>query len=389
MEKKKTSKIKENIDKAKNKIVSRIKKIEDENTNNIYDYVSYYGKYSFSYKKFNEIDNLIFSFLAYINLEGIVSSNERNKLTLNEIKKIYFEKYTKKDIDKLMFTTREAVKLLDLLGDSHRYKDINVYNYLYVGDENSQFSAATFEINKKLCYVAFEGTDMLISGWEEDCKMAYNFPVTAQILAKKYLDRFTLKNVKLIVGGHSKGGNLALVSSMYSNYFVKKKIINIYSNDGQGLRKAQIESKYYEKIKDRYIHIIPNSSIVGLLLRHENNYIVVKSNMPGLLSHDMLTWQVSFDHLEKARLSRFSKVFDDGFLSWLDKYDDEKRKLFVKSVFDILRENNIETLLQFKENYKELIKVIKSSKNINPMVKEMTLDLVKVIAKTNLEYPLL
>ena len=201
-----------------------------------------------------------------------------------------------------------------------------MYNYEYVGDEASQFSCVTFEINKKLLYVAYEGTDQLISGWEEDCKMAYEFPVKAHVLAKNYLRRFIFTSSKIIIGGHSKGGNLALVASMYCNYFVKRKIIKIYSNDGQGLRKSQLESKYYSKIEDRYVHIIPNNSIVGLLLRHKNNYIVVKSSKTGILAHDATTWLVEDDHFKYDKLSRLSRVFDEGFSNWLNMYDDEKEK---------------------------------------------------------------
>lgn len=385
---KKNNSISKKIKEAKLEITKKLEEIKEEKSNNFFDYVSYYGDNTFKDKEFNEVDNIIFSMISYIDFSDIVSSDEKNKITISEASELYHKKYTNRQINNNITAIREASKLLKLLAKSKRFKDVKLFNYLYIGDDSSQFSAVTCEINKKLYYVSFEGTDKLLSGWEEDCKMAYNFPVRAHVYAKKYLDKFTMKPVKLIVGGHSKGGNLALVSSMYSNYFVKKKIIKIYSNDGQGLRKAQIESKYYQKIKSRYIHIIPNSSIVGLLLRHDNDYIVVKSNMPGLVSHDAASWQISYDHFEKTKLSRFSKVFDEGFSSWLDKYDDEKRKLFVREVFNIFYSNNLKTLNDIKLKKELLTKLIDKSKEVNPVVKDMVKDLLKVIAKTNLEYPL-
>lgn len=388
MENNQISKIKETIQKAKLEVTQKIKKVKENSSNNYYSYLTYYGSNTFEHRQFNEIDNLIFATLSYVDFSGIVSENDKDKKTIEQVSKEYFDKYTEKEIKELFVSNREGVKLLKELAKTKRFKDIKLFNYLYKGDENSQFSVVTCEINPKLYYVSFEGTDKLLSGWEEDCKMAYNFPVEAHVYAKKYLDRFILKNVKLIVGGHSKGGNLALVSSMYANHFVKKKIINIYSNDGQGLRKAQIDSNYYKKIKDRYIHIIPNSSIVGLLLRHDNDYVVVKSNMPGLVSHSPNTWQVSYDHFEKTKLTRFSKVFDDGFTKWLDKYDDEKRKIFVKEIFNIFYSNNLKTLQDITLKKELLVRLINTSKTIDPLVKEMAKDLLKVIGKTNLEYPL-
>lgn len=353
---------------------------------NVFDYSKYYGNYTFKEKEFNEVDNIVFSYLSYIDFTGVVKEN-RDKITIREA----YEKFVKiyKPRNKEMLAIKNAIKLFEVVKDTKRFGDVILKNYSYVGDDISQFSAITFMLDKKTCYVAFEGTDSLISGWEEDCKMAYHFPVEAQILAKNYLDKhFTMKKYNLIVGGHSKGGNLALTSSMYANYFVKKKIKKIYSNDGQGLRKAQIESKFYEKIRNKYIHIIPNYSIVGLLLRHENNFVVVKSSKRGFLAHDLSTWQVSYDHLEKEHLSRSSKVFYDGFSRWLDKYDDEKRKMFVKEIFDIIRKNNIKDLMEIQLKKELILNVVKQSKEINPMVKEMTIDLFKVIGKTNFEYPL-
>lgn len=353
---------------------------------NIIDYVEYFGDYSFKERPFNEVDNIIFSCLAYVDFNGILPES-RKILTIEEAYIIFKDTY--KPRKKEMLAVKNANALFEKVSKSKRFKDIGLLNYKYMGDDVSQFSAITFMLDKKNYYVAFEGTDSLLSGWEEDCKMAYHFPVEAQVLAKNYLDKnFTMKKCNIIVGGHSKGGNLALVSSMYANYFVKKKIKSIYSNDGQGLRKAQIESKFYQKIESKYIHIIPNYSIVGLLLRHKDNYVVVKSSKKGFLAHDLLTWQVSYDHLEKDLLSRSSKVFDEGFTKWLDNYDDEKRKLFVTEVFKIMKENGIKDLMEINLKKELILNIIKQSKEINPLVKEMTIELFKVIGKTNFEYPL-
>ena len=350
---------------------------------NIVDYISYYGRHTFDDKEFNEVDNLIFSMLSYVDYSDIF----RKDITIGEAGELYIEKHGDKKY--VLSSINDGIEVLKGVYKSNRFKDIVMSNYYYDANEKSQFSAVTFKINKRLYYVSFEGTDSLLSGWEEDCRMAYKFPVKAHLKAIDYLNRnFLLKHCDLIVGGHSKGGNLALVASMYASIIVKRKIKTIYSNDGQGLRKAQINSKFYKSIRDRYIHIIPNYSVVGLLLRNEDNYVVVKSNKKGFFSHSGLTWQVSYDHLEKEHLSRFSKVFDDGFSKWLDKYDDEKRKMFVEEVFKLFYENDIKSIEEIKLNKEFLITLFNTSKTLDESVKEMAKDLIKVIAKTNLEYPL-
>lgn len=352
-------------------------------------YIDNYKDYNFDEKEFNEVDNVIFSILAYINFDNIVSSNDKNKITIEKAADIYFNKYNKKDLKNNIIAIRGAIKILDIIKNTKRYKDILMFNYEYIKGENEQFKAITFMIKEKLYYVAFEGTDELISGWMEDFRMAYTFPVEAQISAKNYLNKnFLFKKCQLIIGGHSKGGNIALTSSMLCNIFIKKKIIKIYSNDGQGLRKKEIESKQYKLIENKLTTIIPNYSIVGLLLRGKN-YTVIKSSKKGLMAHDATTWVVEENHFKRDNLSRFSNVFNDGFSKWLDKYDYDKRKIFVNEITKLLKENEIESLLQIKEKKTLLIKIIKSTKDIDPFVKSMMLDLVKIINKTNLEYPII
>lgn len=351
---------------------------------NLFDYIKYYGEYTFVDRAFNEIDNVILSMLSYVDFDLI---KEKNNITIEEAYSIF-----EKDFDpqkKEMFAVKNGIKIFKIVSKENRFKNIKLSNYKSVGDDDVQFSAITFNLYDNNYYVAFRGTDELVSGWEEDFKMSYHFPVEAHSLAKEYLDKyFTRKKCNLIVGGHSKGGNLALVSSMYANYFVKRKIKKIYSNDGQGLRKAQLESNYYKKIEKKYIHIIPNYSVVGLILWHKDNYIVVKSSKKGVQAHDACTWQVSFDHFEKENLSRFSKVFDEGFTKWLDTYTDEDRKIFVKNIFNILKDNGIVNLVDIKIKKDLIINILNSSKEIDPLVKRMTMDLIKIINKTNFEYPL-
>ena len=376
------------VKKIGKKISDVINEVKESINYNYFDYIDEYGDYTFEEREFNEVDNVILSMLTYVDYNGIVSENDKDKKSVFCVSKEFFSKHNKSELKKAIIPTKMGIKLLDKISRTRRYRDVLLFNYLYVGSPDSQFSALTFDLGNRLYFIGFEGTDTLISGWEEDCKMAYTFPVEAHKLAKKYLRKYTFKNAKLIIGGHSKGGNLALVSSMYTNFLVRWKIKRIYSNDGMGLRDEQMNSRKYKRIENRFIRIIPDSSIVGLLLRHKDNYIVIKSNMPGLISHDTSTWQIDRDTFSRTNLTRFSKVFDDGFSRWLDKYNDEERELFVKEVFDVMRENKIETLLDFSNNYMLIFNVLKSSKKLDIVVKDMAKDLIKVITQTNLEYPL-
>lgn len=344
----------------------------------ILDYIKKYGDYTFLEKEFNEVDNVIFSVLTYVNFDSIISKNKKLKKTINAVANEYFLKHPKKENKKIISSKKNGLKILDAIKNKRRYKDLLLYNYLYIGSENQQFSALTIRINKSTIYISFEGTDGLISGWEEDAKMTYLFPVEAQKNAIKYLNGYSATKDKIILGGHSKGGNLALVSAMYCTSSIKNRILKIYNNDGPGLRLKQIESYRYKLVNKKLIHLIPNYSVVGLLLRHKK-YIVIKSNKKSILAHNPLTWIVKNNTFERTELSKFSLVLDESISKWLNKYDDTIREKLVITLFDICRNIDLKDLVEIKKNKLLLIKLLISVKNINPEVKEIVRDLISMI----------
>ena len=196
--------------------------------------------------------------------------------------------------------------------DSKRYKDCYLYHYVYDANSIYQFSAISIEYMKNRVYVSFEGTDQMISGWKEDFLLGINYPTVTHMKAIDYLNHFyTISSKKIIVGGHSKGGNLALVSAMNCNFFVRKKIQKVYNVDGPGLLKRQFESKKFARILPIYTHIVPDDSLVGVLL-HSDHYQIVDTDVEGVLAHDILYWKVKDDSFVSDKLSSFSKTLGEG-----------------------------------------------------------------------------
>ena len=356
---------------------------------NVIDYIKRYGDKTFDEKKFNEVDSLIFSLLSYVEYNGIVSKNFFNKRTIEEVGIDYFSINDKRKLKKKFVSNKMGIEILKNIYNKKRYKDLLMFNDVYISDEKQQFSAVSIELEPGLVFVSFEGTDYQISGWEEDFCMVYQFPVLSQKRAINYVNRhFTISNRKLIFGGHSKGGNLAVVASMYCNFIVRGKIINIYNNDGPGLRKKQLESRNYSLIHDRLIHIIPNYTVVGLLLRHKENYRVIKSNRRSILSHAVVTWEVEDNHFKEAKLSTFSKILDEGMIKWLDNYDDKQREKFVTSLFDIFRNADIHNLLEIMNNKRVILKLIRESSNMDVETRKMILEFIPYMFKYYGEYQL-
>lgn len=331
---------------------------------NLYSYIDKYGCYTFEEVAFNDVDNIVFSALSYVDFEEIVSPNRFFPITVSMAGDKYFNKHT--GDERNILSIREAIKMLRYMKDTRRYGNLRLYNYIYEESDDEQFSALTIEINPKLVFVSYEGTDHLVSGWKEDFMMSYMFPVASQKRAVDYLNKhFFFRNKKIILGGHSKGGNLAMVAAMYANFLVKDKIVSIYNNDGPGLLEEQFNSKYYKSIEERLVHIIPSNSVIGLLLYHKDNYKVVRSSRNGLLAHDLFTWVIKENGFMEGTLDTFNESFSNNLIDWLKKYDIKEREKFILSLFDIFDRANVNSFIDVMENKKLIFSIISESKNLD------------------------
>ena len=344
---------------------------------NVYNYIDDYGIYSFNERKFNEVDAVIFSFLSYVDFSNILN---KEKHTISEIGRMHLGLHQRNE--KNIIAVSDATKLLNYLKDCKRYKDCLIYNYEYIGNKKVQFGAISIEYLPSKIYVSFEGTDALLSGWMEDIMLSYEFPTKSHKLAINYLNKYyTFPLKELIIGGHSKGGNLALVAGMYANPFVKSKIKRIYNCDGPGLLNKEFTSKRYHKILNRYIHIIPDYSIIGIILNNSNNY-VIKSNKKGLIAHDIICWKINKNKFEKSTLSSVSKEIDNDIKKWLNKYSKQNKEDFVQNFNTIIYKSNIESLLDIKKEKTRIISLIKESRDIDELTKKMLLDLLAIGLKS-------
>lgn len=349
---------------------------------NLFDYIKKYGTKTFDEVPFNEVDNLILCSLSYVDIKKYMPKKKFSEITLKEVGNLYFNKFKKRKYKNNIIALDKGIKTFRSIRNTKRFRNIKLYNYVYKANKSKQFCAMTIKLKDDLTYVLYEGTDHLISGWEEDFKMSYMFPVPAQKDAIRYLNRTIRKSdYNIIVGGHSKGGNLALVASMYTHNYIRKRIRKIYNNDGPGLRNKQFLSEKYKNISYKLINIIPNYSIVGLLLMHDDLKIV-KSPRITILSHDLTTWEVKNTNLLETKLSAFSNKFDLYMKDFLKKHSDYELKKYVKALFDILRRLNIDNLEDIKAyKLKNMKKIVKEAQNLDSDTKEILIEFANFMLK--------
>ncbi|MCR4581409.1 MAG: DUF2974 domain-containing protein, partial [Bacilli bacterium] len=260
---------------------------------NIISYVEKYGDQTFEEKSIGEIDYAILSVLSYISYDGILYPNE-SKVKLKDALTKFFSLYTDKELATHGLGLRDSYKIARSIMNANRYKDLNIYNYVYEANEELQFSAMFIDINSDTVFISIEGTDDEISAWKEDFQLSYRFLIPAQKKCIHYLSTNIkiLSEKKYIIGGHSKGGNLALVGTMHLSPLKQKKVKAIYSFDGPGLNDREFKSYRYVNVVKKYHLIMSNYAIVGLLLNHKENYKIVSSYKKGLYAHSIYNWRV-------------------------------------------------------------------------------------------------
>lgn len=340
----------------------------------LFGYLKKYGSVSFLEKEFNVVDSLILTAITYVDYTNIIG---HKKVNLHYAINSFLKVINFKDYIRSGFFFKDIIKLMKELSVSKRYGEILVYNYEYKLTFEEQFGAITFRLPDGKVFVSFLGSDDTIVAWHEDFNMIHKFPVPAQKDAIKYLNRtVSFFDSEVYVGGHSKGGNLALVASMYANPFVKRKIKEIYNLDGPGLRYKEINSKKYRSIENRYKHIVPNNSFIGLLLRHTDKYMVVKADKLTIESHSMFTWMIDDDVLHEVSLSSVSKKLDISINLWLNEHDDKTRKDVIDKIFDTIYKAGIINTKDFL-NIRKVYGIIKNIKEIDVGTKNLILDFFK------------
>ncbi|MBP3766020.1 MAG: DUF2974 domain-containing protein [Bacilli bacterium] len=340
------------------------------------NYIKYFKDVPFSESPFNDVDNIIFSTLVYLDFKELVNK----PITMKELGKKFFNKIDYREIKKNAIIVRRTVDNFELLFNGDRYKNIIVSDYVKHVDNEKQFCAVKFK-SDDFTYIAYEGTDDSIVGWMEDCQMIYKFPVPAQKLAIDYINKTVkLSDKKIIVGGHSKGGNLAMTASMYAKSHIKKRIIRVYNNDGPGFRIKEYESLAFKEMEKKLRMFVPEESAVGMLLRNTKNIKVVKSSGKGLFQHNPNNWKCYGPIFLTGTLSDGSSDIHKKAITWLNRHSDDKRAKMVDSLFDVIKKSDITLFSELRQiRLTRFLKLLKASKELDKESKDLFLSALKVL----------
>lgn len=343
-------------------------------------YLEKFGKYSFEEMPMTEVDSLVLCQLSYLKFDGMVPDVQEGStgVTLKSVAE-------HPDFEKLFADVRyekENRALFAGMVQGRRFRDMKLNYYTNVIEEQweTQFSALTCFLDGGSAYVAFRGTDETIVGWKEDFNMAFLSPVPGQAYSVAYLNAVASRfNGDFYVGGHSKGGNLAVYSAMNCEEAIQKRILRIYSMDGPGFRPEVLERCGYDRIKERVVKILPHSSLVGMIFESDMHFQVVRSKTFGLLQHDPYTWQVVSNHLVRVNdLYERRKNMDNTLNEWILSLNEQQLRTFVDTLYQVIMASQATNLIEFTTEWKRSMNgIIAALKEVDGETQEVLKEIVK------------
>ena len=308
---------------------------------NLMDYLAWRGDLDLDAAPICEVDLAVLAAVVYFPFEEIMGDNITG-MTLAELDAAYHDALQKR----VVLPFDESLNNLQApLAASRRFGNVRLRRFVHSTEDNEvdeldkQFCAATFSFptraGKETAVVAFRGTDATMVGWRENFTMGYADSVPAQHDALAFLNEELTRFSRVYVCGHSKGGNLAMYSA--ANAKAQDRVLSVLNLDGPGLSDAVLATPAWAGIKPRVTTLVPQSSIIGMLLGLGEPREVVVADGASIAQHDLFMWHVlgtSFVRAEARTAS--SEVFDKGIDEYLATNTEEERKHFVYGLFKLL-----------------------------------------------------
>ena len=337
------------------------------------DYIRWRGDLSFETCPLSLADSVILCELSYIDFTQVLEPNSPAGITLREA----FKRIEEEECFQLLTAAGGTDELARAAAMSERFGLLKLTHYTDVSDLSSiQFAAVHFELNNLTSYIAFRGTDNTIIGWKEDFMMSFQC-VPAQESAAEYLSGTMSKDRDYYVGGHSKGGNLAVYAASKLSVQERRHLLRIFVNDAPGFDPDVYDMKAILELKPLITKITPAYGMIGQMFRLDSDTsYIVKSSASGILQHDLETWLMDGPSLAFAdAFEPGAVILQNSFNKWIENVDEDGRKVLVDLLFDSL--SAIGAITVGDIGVKDMPEVLKAILSAGKEAKEIVMDLPK------------
>ncbi|MDD6462048.1 MAG: DUF2974 domain-containing protein [Bifidobacteriaceae bacterium] len=307
---------------------------------NIESYLGWRGDIPFSVSPFSQIDALVLCKLCYFDLSAVGDGSE-DAGSVTAASGVSLAACADRAGDAIAYKglIQEGPDFFMHVAHTERFGSVHACHYVSTdpATDGTQFSATEYRLPDGRGFVAFRGTDATIVGWKEDFELSFQ-QTEAQKRARAYLlDALAsaqARGAHLLVGGHSKGANLAHYATVGLADEQLAHIDAIYLLDGPGIAPEVIPGAPSPAWTTRVTRIIPSFSVFGRLFEPAIPPLVVRSSAEGLFQHELLSWQLSCGKLDLAAApDPESDYCAAAFHQWLDGVSLADRQEFTDDLF--------------------------------------------------------
>ena len=355
---------------------------------NIFDYLKWRGDLTFTQDPPNAVDALIFSTLSYVDYGEKAEAAPDAPITLREAAEEFFAV----EDSESRVRVKNDMELLRAAAVTIRFgfSDVCMYKNQFIPEQETQFAAITFLLDDGSMFLSFRGTDSSLVGWKEDFNMTFQQTIPAQRLAMQYTHDAALAHAApMRLGGHSKGGNLAVFAAARSSPMLQKRILEVYNNAGPGFTDYLMGDPGYIAMVPRIKTYIPQSSVIGMLLEHEESFLVIRSKTVGLLQHDPYSWEVmGRDFLPVQEVTESSQFIDTTIKTWFAQMTNQERNQLVDVMFALLGTGGVDSALDIflPKNIKNYVKTLSGDQNMRHILSTEFQSLIEAAKKTKARF---
>lgn len=311
-----------------------------------FDYLQWRGDLPMDAVPLCPVDTLILSELCYLNFRDLVREDFLRPVALRTAAEAFLALPDRDNRDRV----KKDQDLLARCAETERFGGLRLvfYRSELLPELQSQFAAVTWLLPGGTVLITFRGTDLSLAGWKEDFNMSFQEVVPAQEKALRYLEAFArCHRGPIALAGHSKGGNMAVFAAARAQPDLQERITAVHNHDGPGFCRSMMSDPGYRAMLPKIRTFVPQSSVVGMLLEHEEPYTVIKSRQVSLLQHDPYSWSVlggGFETMEQVDTG--SRFLDRTIKTWLTETAPESRNEFVDAVYELLTVGQVADLRQ-------------------------------------------
>ena len=355
----------------------------------IFDYLLWRGDLPMDTVPPNPVDTLILSELSYIDFAGLVPGDFLHPVPLKVAAEAFAALPDREDRDRV----KRDADLLAAAAKTVRFGDLRLafYRSELLPQMQSQFAALSWLLPCGTAVVTYRGTDLTITGWKEDFNMSFQSSVPAQEKALWYLEALArVHGGPIRLAGHSKGGNLAVYAAAQTIAEIQERILSVHNHDGPGFHSHVLRDPGYRAILPKTRTFLPQSSVVGMLLEHEEPYTVVRSRQVSLLQHEPYTWEVlggGFVELEEVDDS--SRFLDRTIKQWLAETTPEERNAFVDALYELLTLGQIDDVREviLPKNVLRYLRMLRTDEQMRSVIARQFAELFRIAVDTRKKAP--